>query len=392
MSFSKLLSTLFEVNFVMLLMGVVFIFFIDKSSPENRYCKLLTVFIGIMILWRFFVAQVSGRYWIAIIIPSFLIISYFFYYMGWGIRMARIMLAITVLTCLGKDFNFNWNNDAIIRIADTINKDMTQYDHVLCSEIGPKTKIISRMEFYTNSKILKNAAANKVEIKDIYEGAKGLYDVLYLVAEQKPDVADKLKDSVAALGGVELQSEYKDMHKKNKIYLYKISVPSQREQIPEKRLWLLPNGDFEEHLLSTQAGKTRIAPKQWTVSQDIRVDDKIAPISGKYSLSFPDGRFASVCSTQVKIPAGCELLIFSIRDAGGANLYVRGYSSTKKQKTPSAETLMSIVVPNNELHQFHIPLPRNMQEAERVSFGFYGSAPNGFVLDRIGLYPVRNSN
>lgn len=387
MVLEKLTSTLFEAIFFTTVFGIIFSLFTVKSSPQNKYSRALIVLLGIMISWRFFIAQVSSRYWVAIVIPAFLISNYFFYFSEFGRRIARILVILTVIVCIGKDLHFNWNDKSIIKLAAIIKEDAKKYRSVLCTELEEDAPLLPRIGYYTDFPILKNNLDNHIEIHHIYESAKGLYDVLYLVAEKSEMESAFLTKNVAEFGGILLASFYKDMHKKKKVYLYKITIPP-KKQLDYTQIELLPNGDFEKIVKHNNPQNAHFIPYKWRVSKDVIIDDSIESINGNRSLSTKYTIFSSIYSTQVNIPSTNKLLVFRVKNALRASLYVRCYYYDSTGAV-TVNTLMSIIVPDNDLHQFQIPLSTHVSpDSRKMNLGFFFTAPNGFIIDDIGFYSL----
>ena len=120
MFLTKLNSFLFEPILFTTLLGMVsFIVYKDKCNTGKWGWPVLALTLG-MVAWRIFLAQGSSRYWSILIFPACVFTCYFCYLNFWKIPISRFILGIIILMCLGKDFHFNWNNRAIINVANVL--------------------------------------------------------------------------------------------------------------------------------------------------------------------------------------------------------------------------------------------------------------------------------
>ncbi len=385
----RLIDILYEPIFGVVLACVFCILFLLKKSPENKLMKLIAALLAMMILWRFFVAQVSTRYWAAILFPALALAGYVCYLPWWGIRFSRFLIIIVVVACLGKDFHLNWNNRSIINSAEAIKADAKKYSCAFVTEFE-NSGLLSRIGYYSGIRTVDNI--NKVDLLQCYESAVGVYDVFYIICENEPTEHLNFYEQVKLIGGELLFSRDKEMRGKKKIYVYKILIPPAEKVVfptPE----LVKNGDFEQIVKRTNKdGSSYLFPQSWGRVSGFELEQD-NPISGKYSLRVKGLKDMVLYSYDIRKIGQNGIMRFTVKSGRDANIRVIGRGYEEPRKVAFQKTLLNLEIPDDGAYQLQVPLKfSELTGANTIQYFWYISAPNGLIMDDVEFYPAVDSD
>lgn len=172
------------------------------------------------------------------------------------------------------------------------------------------------------------------------------------------------------------------MRNKNIVFLYSIPLHNKYlECVPSENL--LQNGSFE--LL--KSGKD--TPSFWVLDKQCKIIKD--SVLGRNTSIFvePSLKEALLFSHSIKLPSKNCFLEFHVANAKNAILKVKMVFFNKNNTDLCSLNIMNIVIPTNKLYCLRIPLNFiTFPIRERVQLFFHITAPNGLILDDVGIYKM----
>ena len=336
-----------------------------------------------MIFWRYAIGARSSRYWAAVPIIALPLLSYAVNNLGFGRFFSKgVAIIIFIAFCL-KDIRFNYLQRGIRDAAQVIAADSKRYGRAFCADFND-SGIITRIGYYSKLSVVSYPLGTRLEI--LRQSATGLYDVCYIVVSEKSSRGEHTVSRILEAAGAEqVFQQYRNMHKKKLIRIYKLPIPQQKKMLPiTGEIW--KNGGFEK--ISWHKNLNADFPDGYYNEKSAVVLTKESAISGKYSLLCKNIGESFVYSPLVPPPKDDCTILFSIAKAPLARVKFDIWKFDRNGRLISRELLLNVVVPNDDrLHQFQIPYRAEIfKDAAQIRGYWHFSAPYGLLLDDIGIY------
>jgi hypothetical protein len=260
-TFVKISRILFEPLAITVLIAIVLAVYLNWRKWDRMFW-IIAGSIVFMLAWRMGIRIISSRYASILIYPTVILVAYLFYRVTelfpkipylrkipkacypW---LSRALLVGMLIPCVIKDFRFNHYVDYIPDSCRIIKADAANYKFPIILISLEETR---RMQYYSGIECHAMVVADSKDIKKIIESNRYLYDVIYVVVNERPG------ESIAFGGDGEwelISSKFKNNRKRTKFNVYRY-VPAH-----DNTLWrtveleqrkssghLVSNGDFEK--------------------------------------------------------------------------------------------------------------------------------------------------
>ncbi len=338
---------------------------------------------GFMVFWRAVSEISSSRYWASVWIPVILLPGWFLGIRQLGLRLPRILFIILFFAFLGKDFHLNRNNRAVIDAASVITADAGNYRRAFIAE-SDSSDILTQIGFFTRLPVLPRRPLR--QFAAVGGSAIGLYDVCYLVTDEKISDHEKTEKMLTQAGAELIFARDKDLHHKKQIRVYRRKIPEGSGILPVTGE-LCPNGGFEK----VSPRGAFLFPETYVpchgVAADCTVRSGAEAISGQHSFYCRSAGQRDIYSAQVPPPGNDCTIVFTVKSVKTAQIAFSIWKFDDKGVLIAREAVLDAVLPDETVqHQFQIPYRAELY-ADAAQIRCYWSivAPYGVLIDDFGV-------